>query len=195
MVMNMEEKTDIFISCGIFKEELEYLMEEKKLDRNIVFLDAVLHVNFDKLKAKLVDALEENSNNQIELKVLYGCCHPEIDEIMERYGARRIEASNCLEAMIGAEEIQRIDSEAKTFFLSAGWVNHWEEMFIQGAKDFNFDFKSMFGSFKRIVVLDTGVIPIDEDKVKKFSDFTGLPLERRTITLDRLLNLIEKIAG
>ncbi|MEK6672793.1 MAG: DUF1638 domain-containing protein [Nitrospirota bacterium] len=189
----MKEKTNIFISCGIFKEELEYLMEEKKLDRNIVFLDAVLHVNFDKLKAKLVDALEENSNNQIELKVLYGCCHPEIGEIMERYGARRIGASNCLEAMIGAEEIQRLDSEAKTFFLSAGWVNHWEEMFTQGAKDFNFDFKSMFGSFKRIVVLDTGIIPIDEGKILKFSEFTKLPVERKHITLDHLLRLIRNI--
>lgn len=189
----MTERPDIFISCGIFREELEYLMEEKKLDRNVVFLDAVLHVNFDRLKAKLVDALEENSNKQVELKVLYGCCHPEINEITGRYGAKRISASNCLEAMIGAEEMQRLDSEAKTFFLSAGWVNHWEEMFIQGTKDFDFDFKSMFGSFKRIVVLDTGIIPIDEEKILKFSEFTKLPVVRKQITLDHLLSLIRDI--
>lgn len=191
--MNMKEKADIFISCGIFREEIKYLMEEKKLDRNVVFLDAALHVNFDKLKAKLVDALEENTKNQLELKVLYGHCHPEIEEIMKRYSAKRIDTSNCLEAMIGAEEMQRMASEAKTFFLSAGWVNHWEEMFIQGAKDFNLDFKSMFGSFKRIVVFDTGIIPIDEEKVKKFSEFTKLPVERKKITLDYLLRLIKNI--
>lgn len=189
----MTKRPNIFISCGIFREELEYLIEKKKLGRNVVFLDAVLHVNFDKLKAKLVNALEENSKNKIELKVLYGYCHPEIGEIMERYGAKRIGASNCLEAMIGAEEMQRLDSEAKTFFLSAGWVNHWEEMFIQGARDFNLDFKSMFGSFKRIVVFDTGIIPIDEGKVKKFSEFTKLPVERKKITLDYLLRLIKNI--
>lgn len=189
----MTERPDIFISCGIFREELEYLMEEKKLDRNVVFLDAVLHVNFDRLKAKLVEALEGYSSKQAELKVLYGCCHPEIQGIIERYGAKRLGASNCLEAMIGAEEMQRLDSEAKTFFLSAGWVNHWEEMFIQGAKDFSFDFKSMFDSFRRIVVLDTGIIPIDEEKILKFSEFTKLPVVRKQITLDHLLSLIKDI--
>jgi len=189
----MPEESTIFISCGIFREELEYLIKEGKLDRKVIFLDAALHVNFDKLKSELVEALEENSGKKQKLKVLYGYCHPEMRQIMESYSANRIEASNCLEAMIGAEETQRLDSEAKTFFLSAGWANHWEEMFIQGTKDFNFDFKSMFGSFKRIVVLDTGIIPIDEGKILKFSEFTKLPVERKQITLDHLLSLIRDI--
>jgi hypothetical protein len=45
----------------------------------------------------------------------------------------------------------------------------------------------MFGQYKRIIVFDTGIIPVDEEKVRKFSAFTGLPVERRTITLDHFL--------
>ena len=184
----------VVISCGIFREELEYLVREKGLDWNIVFLDAALHVNFDKLRAKLVGALEENREAGREIRVIYGHCHPDIREILERYGAKRIAAGNCLEAMVGREEMVRLNSEAKTFFLSAGWVNAWEDMFTLGKEDFDFDFKSMFANYKRILVFDTGVIPIDEEKVRKFSEFTRLPVERRTITLDRLLGLIKKIA-
>ncbi len=96
---------------------------------------------------------------------------------------------------MGAEEVMRLNSEATSFFLSAGWVNAWEDMFTLGKEDFDFDFKSMFANYKRIIVFDTGVIPIDGEKVRKFSEFTGLPVERRTITLDRLLNLVREIAG
>lgn len=189
----MSEESTMFISCGIFREEIEYLIKENKLDRNLIFLDASLHVNFDKLKKKLTEALEENSGKRQRLKVLYGNCHPEMQQIMKSYSAKRIGAANCLEAMIGAEEMKRLDSEAKAFYLSAGWVNNWEEMFALGEKDFGLDFKSMFGSYKRIVVLDTGVIPVNEEKVRKFSELTGLPVVRKHITLDYFLNLIKDL--
>jgi hypothetical protein len=190
----MEKESVIFISCGIFKEELEYLVREKKLDWQIVFLDAALHVNFDKLKEKLVSALEEHHKAGRKIRVIYGHCHPDIQEILEHYGARRVAAGNCLEAMVGVEEVMRLNAEATSFFLSAGWVNAWEDMFTLGKEDFGFDFKSMFANYKRIIVFDTGVIPIDEGKVRKFSEFTGLPVERRMITLEHLMGLIEKIA-
>ncbi|MCL5024022.1 MAG: DUF1638 domain-containing protein [Nitrospirae bacterium] len=189
----MGKKAALFISCGIFREELEYLIREKGFDGNVVFLDAALHVNFDKLKATLIGALEKGADAGRMIKVLYGHCHPEIREILERYGAKRLAAGNCLEAMAGPDEVIRLNSEATSFFLSAGWVNNWENMFALGKEDFGFDFKEMFSQYKRIVVFETGVIPIDEEKVRKFSDFTGLPVERKRITLDRLLDLITGI--
>jgi Protein of unknown function (DUF1638) len=189
----MTRNSVLYISCGIFREELEYLAKEKGLDRSVVFLDAALHVNFDRLKARLIEALEENRKSGTVLKVVYGSCHPEMSEILDRYGAKKIKAANCLEAMAGPEEVKRLNEEAKTFFLSAGWVNNWEKIFAQGREDFGLDFKLMFGSYKRIIVFDTGVIPLDEEKITKFSEFTGLPAERRRITLDHLLKLINSI--
>jgi Protein of unknown function (DUF1638) len=183
----------IFISCGIFKEEIEYLIREKKFPHRVTFLDAALHVNFDRLKASLVDALEKSRKEGTAIKVLYGHCHPNIMDILERYGAKRLGAGNCLEAFVGREEVARLNDEAISFFLSAGWINNWETMFEAGKKDFGFDFKSMFEHYRRILVFDTGVIPIDEEKVKKFSEFTGLPVERRSITLDHFLGLIENL--
>ncbi len=187
----MAKQAVIFISCGIFKEELEYLLREKGLDWNILYLEAALHVNFDRLKTALVEALDQNHKEGAELKVLYGHCHPQIMEILERYDAKKIDAGNCLEAMVGAEEIMRLNQEGTAFFLSVGWVNNWEKMFALGRKDFNFDFKTMFDGYQRIIVFDTGIIPIDEEKVERFSKFTKLPVERKPITLDHFFNLIE----
>jgi hypothetical protein len=189
----MNTKAIIFISCGIFQEELEYLLREKGLDWKIIYLDAGLHVNFDRLKAALTSVLADNQKAGAELKVIYGHCHPEIMQILHQYKAKKLEAGNCLEALVGPEEIMRLNNEGKAFFLSAGWVNNWEKMFDLGKKDFDFDFKSMFGGYKRIIVLDTGIIPIDEEKVDRFSKFTNLPVKRQHISLDYLLNLIKNI--
>ncbi len=155
------------------------------------FLDAALHVNFDKLRSRLIEALDECLMRGEAPAILYGHCHPEMDEIAASYGARRIEAGNCLEALAGRDEIRRLDAEAKTFFLTAGWVNNWEKMFNSGAKDFGFDFRPMFSAYKRIVLFDSGVIPINEEKVRKMSDYTSLPVEKRHISLDRFMKLIE----
>jgi hypothetical protein len=189
----MKERGTIFISCGIFQEELRHLAQEGLFGEKIIFLDAALHVNFDKLKAQLERALGQEKETGAELRVIYGHCHPDMIEILERYGAKKLAAGNCLEAMVGPEEMRRLNAEAATFFLSAGWVNNWERMFEMGKEDFNFDFKSMFGQYKRIVVFDTGVIPVDEEKIQKFSAFTGLPVERKTITLNYFLGLINNL--
>jgi hypothetical protein len=189
----MPEGTIVFISCGIFQEELEYLAKEGRFGGRVVLLDAALHVNFDKLKANLTEALEKSHAEGASIKVLYGHCHPDMIEILDRYGAKKLAAGNCLEAMIGPEEMIRLNAEATSFFLSAGWVNNWEKMFEMGKEDFNFDFKSMFEHYKRILILDTGIIPLDEEKVQKFSAFTGLPVERKPITLDYFFGLIKDI--
>jgi hypothetical protein len=189
----MSKKPTVLISCGIFEEELRYLLRERGLEGDVVLLDAALHVNFDRLETQLKEALEQYRTSGAELKVLYGRCHPRIMEILAPYGARKLAASNCLEAMIGAEEMKRLNREGTAFFLSAGWVAHWERMFETGKEDFGFDFTTFFTSYKRIIVLDTGVLPLDEEKVQRFSNFTGLPVERKKISLDPLLHLIQNI--
>ncbi|NJD56685.1 MAG: DUF1638 domain-containing protein [Nitrospirae bacterium] len=189
----MKKKDTIFISCGIFQEELRHLAKEGLFSGKVMFLDAALHINFDKLKAHLEQALAEAQAAGAELKVIYGHCHPDMDDILARSGAKKIAAGNCIEAFIGREEIARLDAEAKTFFLTAGWVNNFENIFSAGLEEFGFDFSSMFGQYKRIVVFDTGIVPIDEEKVEKFSKFTGLPVERKPITLNHLVALIEEV--
>jgi len=183
----------LFISCGIFKDEIEYLIKENKFPHRVIFLDAALHVNFDRLKANLVEALEKNRAEGTTINVLYGHCHPHIMDILEQYGAKKLGAGNCLEAFVGHEEVERLNNEAISFFLSAGWIKNWEKMFDAGKKDFQFDFSSMFEHYQRIIVFDTGVIPIDEIQVRRFSEFTRLPVERMSISLDHFLGLINRL--
>ena len=189
----MHGPTAALVSCGIFREELEHLVGEGKLSADIVFLDAALHVNFDKLKEGLVRALDGKRQKGCEVNVLYGACHPEMAEILECYGAKRMAASNCLEALVGADEMRRLESAGKTFFLSAGWINNWEKMFALGKEDFEFDFEAMLRPYTRVIVFETGVIPIDEARLLKFQQLTHLPVERKAISLDHLVDQLQSI--
>jgi hypothetical protein len=186
-------KAAVFVSCGIFREELALLAREGRFAGDVTFLDAALHVNFDTLKARLEAALGQARAAGAEPKVLYGHCHPDMTEILERFGATKLAAGNCLEALLGADEIARLNAEATSFFLSAGWVENWERMFAVGRADFDFDVAEMFAGYRRILVLDTGIIPLDEEKIRRFSAVTGLPVERKAITLDRFLGLLRSL--
>jgi hypothetical protein len=66
-------------------------------------------------------------------------------------------------------------------------------MFAQVKEDFRFDPRTLFEGYERIIVFDTGIIPIDPKKVEKFSEFSNLPVERKPITLNYLAQLIESI--
>jgi hypothetical protein len=189
----MTDKATVFISCGIFQEELKHLTQKGLFSGEVEFLDAALHVDFDRLKDSLEAALQKARKSGAELKVLYGYCHPEMAEILEQFGAKKIDAGNCLEAIIGKGEIDQLNAEAKSFFLTAGWVNNYEKMFALGKEHMGVDFSNLFASYRRVVVFDTGIIPINEEKVRKFSAFTGLPVERIRITLDHFLELIRKM--
>ncbi len=189
----MTEDATVFISCGIFRAELEHLAGAGLFGHNVIFLDAALHVNFDKLQDRLTKTLEQARTSGTELKIIYGHCHPDMIEMLDRYGAKKLGAGNCIEAIAGKEQIAKLDAEAKSFFLTAGWVNNYENIFAAGEEDFGMDFSSMFSGYQRIIVFETGVIPIDEEKVREFSLFTGLPVERISITLDHFLELIRKI--
>lgn len=182
----MPSGMSVTVSCGIFRAELEYLAREGRLSGEVVFLDASLHVNFDRLKSGLVQTLEGLRRKGCEARVLYGACHPEMAEILERFGARRMAASNCLEALVGGEEMHRLTTERKTFFLSVGWINNWEKMFAIGTKDFDLDFRALLSTYERAVVFETGVLPLDEERLLRFQELTRLPVERRPICLDLL---------
>jgi hypothetical protein len=185
----MTQKT-VIISCGIFQEELQYLVKAKGLNWKIIYLDAALHVNFDRLRQALTRALAENQKAGVKIKVIYGRCHPQMQELLRQYNAHKISAGNCLEALVGPEKIRRLNEAGKAFFLTAGWISNWEAIFDLGTKDYGFDFQTMFDGYRQVIVFETGILPVDEEKVKQFSRYANLPVRRERITLDYFFNLI-----
>ncbi len=189
----MPDSPDVIISCGMLEAELEYLLRKHGKDVTPRYLDPALHVNFDKLKAELTGALEEACQEGSRTKVIYGYCHPEMAEILEPYCATRIGAANCLEALLGAPEMARLEAGGKVIYLTAGWLREWKRMVAAGAEDLGLDFRNMFGDYRAVLVLDTGISPINEAAVEEFSAYANLPVERMDVSLDNLWERVREL--
>lgn len=181
------------ICCGILQKELEQIFDENFVDnKNIsrVYLEPALHVDLDKLYTQLKSTLADSSKTSEKLVLVYGLhCHPELEVLARNFRASIIPARNCIEMVLG-EEVIKLNQEAKTFYLTPGWLENWENIFINGLGWDSIAARQNFGFYDRILLLDTGVTPLAEEKILEFFDYTQIPVEIRGIGLQNLRKLI-----
>jgi hypothetical protein len=77
--------------------------------------------------------------------------------------------------------------------LKAELSREWKRMVAAGAEDLGLDFRNMFGDYRAVLVLDTGISPIDEAEVEKFSAYANLPVERMDVSLDNLWERVREL--
>ena len=111
------------IACNIFQKELEALREVLGFPFEAHYLEAGLHVSFDDLKEALQAELKNCRDKSYEgIIVLYGQCHPKIDDLIKPYGAVLINCQNCVDAFITRKGLEEKAKEGLFFFLSPGWL-------------------------------------------------------------------------
>jgi len=52
----------VFVGCSMLENEIKQVMQEMGLQNNIVFIDAALHVNLDRLEEAVRGKLDETRN-------------------------------------------------------------------------------------------------------------------------------------
>lgn len=175
------------ISCGILKNELDFLTRDRNTE--VRYIDAALHVDFDRLAGAMKDVFNE-AGGEDTLLVIGARCHPDMEKMAAGYGGRVVGAGNCIEMILG-DKMAELDAEARTFYLTAGWLDNWRNIFIEGLKWDGVDARQNFGYYDRILLLDTGVVPIDDEKVLEFFDYTQVPVEIMPVGLDNFQKLLE----
>jgi len=177
------------LCCGVLRPELEHLLAEQNAD--ITYIDAALHVDLDKLAQSVTENLRGINENQIPL-VMGNQCHPEMEQIAAEHGGRVIQAKSCIEMLLG-EKIEHLDAEAKTFYLTSGWLENWRQIFMEGLGWDTIDARQNFGYYDRILLLDTGILTIDDMTLLEFYDYAQVPVEIISVDLDNLRQLLEQL--
>jgi hypothetical protein len=179
------------IACGIFEKEIEALRRELGFPYEAHYLGAGLHVNFDDLRGALVAELEKcQKNGNDGMIVVYGQCHPQIDEIIKPYHASLVACQNCVDAFITRKGMENKARNGLFFYLSPGWLDAWKEIFRRlnwGVEEA----RMQMGSFRGCVYLDTMKdAPAREEELLEFFDFTNLPFEIMPVDLGYFKSLI-----
>lgn len=141
------------ICCGILRQELEHLLESSEIE--LIYLDPALHVDLDKLTQGLTDSLKDIEAEDIPL-IIGNQCHPELAEMAAAQGGQVIGAKNCIEMLL-REKMSELDAEAKTFYLTGGWLENWRQIFMEGLHWDAVDARQNFEFYDRILLLDTGI--------------------------------------
>ena len=174
----------VFVGCSILEEEIKQVMQEMGLQNKIVYIDAALHVNLDRLEEAVRSKLGENSNLGKPMILVGNKCHPDMVTIAQEYDGQVVPRSNCIELLLG-DQIKELDKDAKIFYITSGWLAKWKEIFIEGLGWDDIDGRQNFGYYDKILLLDLGA-PIDDMDLLEFFEFTQVPIEPYPISLDNL---------
>lgn len=112
------------IVCGVFEKEIEAIREDLGFPFKARYLGPGLHVDFDELRTALDQELKKASQSGSEgTIVIYGQCHPQIDDILKPYPATLVDCQSCVDAFITRKVMEE---KAKRVFSSifppAGWM-------------------------------------------------------------------------
>ncbi len=177
------------LCCGMLQREVEYLLAGK--DVTVTYLDPGLHVDFGRLAKTLGQSLREATGQAPA--VVYGqACHPAMVEMVAAHGGRLLEAVNCIEALLG-DRLAELDAGGKTFYLSVGWLENWRKMFVEELRCEESAARELFAGYDRLLLLDTGILPLEQEKAREFAVFTGLPVEMIPISLEHLRRRLEEV--
>ncbi|MEN8614754.1 DUF1638 domain-containing protein [Dehalogenimonas sp. THU2] len=185
--MNIRE----LICCGILTDEINKIVVDYKLKIEPVYFQPNLHVNPEKMKQLFNGIFNRKTNGPIPL--IYGSrCHPCFPEWIDRHNLIIPSEPDCIEIILGKMRRNELEKEQKTFFVTPGWIKHWEHIFKEGLHWDDIDARINFGRYDRILLLDTGVCPIDEDSMLGFFDYTGVPIEIYPASLSNLKTVMTK---
>lgn len=171
----MKENTMI-ISCSIFKNEIEHLKSEGKINVPVVYVNSMLHMVPKELQTVLDVKIEEYKASNIILA--FGDCHARMIDYEKYPNITRTPGINCCEIFMGTEQYKKTRKEG-AFILLPEWADRWKEVFMEymgfkKPKELNEFMKDMH---KKLVYVDSGLQPVNEKLLDEIAGFTGLPLE------------------
>jgi hypothetical protein len=194
------------VACGTMRAELRKLADDGFLDPDaLLFTAPGLHEwqrELDKQLTRQLRKAEEHSERGI---VVYGerCFLDPADAtrntdalLAERNPRfRRVRGKTCVDMLAGEEERSRIAAGQKVYWLTPGWIAHWDYIF----KDWDEGLANeMFPAHDKAVVLDAlgyfdEVMLQSPERILEISDWMKIPVEAAPVSLERLKLLL--VAG
>ncbi len=185
------KKNIVWICCGVLEAELKELKRTNLIEGELVFLNSMLHMCPPTLENLLKEKLKTPNNPNTTIVLVYGDCSAGMSNLSENYRINRINAINCAQMLVGKNHYKELMKQ-EAFILLPEWASRWKEIITQElglnekvAKDF------MRETRKKIVFLDTGLVPVPTQELAKLSLYTGLPCQIEQTELTHLLSYMK----
>ena len=183
-------KKDI-IACRIFENELTAVLDEDELPK-IHWIEAALHADPAKMESAISQTLSEKIAPGSGICFLFGNgCHPDMPDITRKCHAGLPLEKNCIHAFLGPEQTKELEKN-RTMVITPGWLDAWQGIMSAMGWD-EVDVRINMGLYDRILLLDPGLVPIDDEALILFYDLVQVPVEIMEISLDYFKAFVRKI--
>jgi hypothetical protein len=182
----------VMICCAVFEAEVKALWKNHWPDIVIRFQNSMLHMRPAKLATRLELLIEEELAQEHQVVLIYGDCCLQMTALVSRPGVVRTRGNNCCAMFLGRDEYRRFSREG-AFFLFPEWTHRWRHIFTVelGLNQENAT-SLMSDMHRKLVYLDTGVVPVPIKDLQECSQYCGLPYEVHQVSLEPLRVAIEE---
>ncbi|NWF35402.1 DUF1638 domain-containing protein [Mariprofundus sp. KV] len=180
----------LLIGCGILQKEIRYLIEKNSWQMDTSFMRSALHNNIGKLEKGLTGSLAKRADR--ETIVFYGCCHPDMDRIIEKGNSLRTPGQNCVDILLG-RELFDLELERGAFFLLEEWAQRWspitEMVFGKNPEVIRSVFQE---AHKYILAIRTPCSDDFSEEAQEVASIVGLPLQWMDVGLEHLESTLDQ---
>jgi len=183
------------VVCSVFAAEVEALWQIHWPALRIRVVRSMLHVCPARLGEQLEAIVEEERRSGRGVVLVYGDCYVGMRQLAAQPGVVLTKGANCAELLLGRERYRR-DARDGAYFLLPEWAQRGERFFAHELGLDRANARGLMGDLHRLIVyLDTGMLPVPQEKLRAIADYCGLPWESRATPLDCLHSAISEALG
>lgn len=182
------------IACPIFARELAAVLGQAGAGATVHFLDYMVHNRPETMERELARAISSARADGAAISLLVGrecqALQP-LAAIAGACGGVLPEGHNCLEIILGRERARALQ-ENRTTVMTPAWI----EMINKSIADHFWtvaDARINLGWYDKILLLDSGLEPLDEAMIMAFFELTQVPIEIMPVALDHFQKVVRQL--
>lgn len=182
------------ITCPIFEKELESVLAELNLTPTISYMHYTIHTNPLIMEEQLQEKITAIQEKNINIRFLVGMhCKAirEMTEVVESCQGRIPQAKNCIEMLIG-EELSKNLQENRTSLMTPAWVRMITRSIAEGQWSVS-EARLNLGWHNKILILDTGVDPLNDEQIMEFFDLTQVEIDILPVDLQHFKTVLQEL--
>jgi hypothetical protein len=182
--------TKVIIACKVFADELQHVLKNEE-GVEIIWIDAALHADLPRLAQELTRALAAIGENQENVRVFLGVgCNRDLVELAGKFGVSCSTVKNCLEAFVG-NKVRELEQD-RTMLMTPGWIRAWPGIMDSLGWD-EVDVRINLGRYNRILLLEPGINPLNDEEILDFFDLVQVPIEVEPLDLQHFRSTLAEL--
>lgn len=188
------DQTQCIIACPIFHKELESVLAELNLVPTIHYMHYTIHINplmmEEELQANVGKA--KTAGQKACFLVGKNCKGTrDIEEVVQDCNGKIPHAMNCIDMLIGDELVKKLQ-EPRTSLMTPAWIKMIAQSFQDGQWSVT-EARMNLGWYNKIIILDTGVEPLDDEQIMEFYDLIQVEIDIVPIELEHFKSILQDL--